>query len=292
MTDVTTEMVRSLRTRTGAGLMDCKRALVEAKGDMSGAADWLRLKGRSRAEKRAARSAKEGVVALALQADGGGAALLELNSETDFVARNGLFADLASSLAERALGMGGQIEALRRESAETIDDLAAQLGEKIHLRRAVCLEGKGAFLASYLHGKVAERCGRIGVLVALRAPDGAGDGLETLGRHIAMHIAASKPLAIGVEDLPAALVKKERALLEEEARQSGKPEKILGKIVEGRLEKFYAESALLKQEFVVNPDETVAEALAKASEAFGGEVSVAAFARLGVGEDEDEEEKA
>ena len=296
MVEISAELVRSLRERTGAGLMDCKTALKESAGDMDAARDWLRVKGRARAEKRAQRSAKEGVIALSLSDKGDEAALIELNSETDFVAGNEDFAALAKDIARHALmAPQGLEDFLKAEapsskaSKETIEDkikdATARMGENIILRRLGKLSAEEGVLASYLHQKREDSLGRIGVLVSLRAPQGHEESALSLGKEIAMHIAASAPQAVAVEDITPQAVEKERALLTEQASSEGKPEKILGKIVEGRLQKYYEEVALLQQEFIMTPGENVGAALKAASEECGGEVSVQDFIRFAVGED-------
>jgi len=286
---ITAQMVKELREKTGVGMMDCKTALQENDGDIEAAIDWLRTKGLAKAAKKAGRVAAEGLIGIA----GGDskAAIVELNAETDFVARNDQFQALGSAIAAAALGTDGTLAAVTAaelpgtgKSVETaITDAISTIGENMALRRADVLSVESGAVASYIHSAVAPGLGKIGVIVALES---AGDNakLSALGRQIAMHIAAASPLAVDVADLDAQTIERERAVFAEQARESGKPENIIDKMVEGRLRKFYEESVLLKQTFVIDGENTV-EAVLKAAEAdIGAPVAIAGFIAYRLGE--------
>ena len=299
MAAITAALVKELREKTGAGMMDCKTALVETGGDLEAAIDWLRTKGLAKAAKKAGRAAAEGLIGIA----GGqkAAAMIELNSETDFVARNEQFQALVREAAETALGTDGSLEAvLAAQLASTgksvddsVKDAVATIGENMTLRRAARMEVAEGHVANYVHGPVAPGLGKIGVLVALSSTAG-DDALSGIGRQIAMHIAATSPLAATVEELDPAIVEKERDVLAAEARESGKPEQIIDKMVEGRIRKFYEEIVLMKQTFVVNPDLTVEQALDEAAKAAGAPIKLEGFAlfKLGEGVEKDESDFA
>ncbi|MEM6488532.1 MAG: translation elongation factor Ts [Pseudomonadota bacterium] len=285
---ITAGLVKELRDKTGVGMMDAKKALVESDGDMEAAVDWLRKKGLAKAEKKAGRTAAEGLVAIAVA--GGKGVAVEVNSETDFVARNAEFQALVGEIAQIALGYD-DIEALKaapmagKTVQDAITDKVATIGENMTLRRMAKVEGD--LVAMYVHNAVADGMGKIGCLVALRggaAADGAG-----VGRQAAMHVAAHdpRPQALDVDDLDPALVEREKNVLTDQARASGKPDNVIEKMITGRLNKFYQEVCLLRQNFVMNPDLTVAKAVAEGA---GGAV-VAAFARLEVGEGIEKEEE-
>jgi elongation factor Ts len=294
MAEVTAALVKTLRDKSGVGMMDCKKALQETGGDIEAAVHWLRAKGLAKAAKKADRVAAEGLVAIALRDDGAGmtGALIELNAETDFVARNDGFQALARQIASAALDVEGGADAVRAAALadgqsveEAITHLIATIGENMVLRRAARFKvGKGA-VGAYMHGALAGAgdLGRIGVLVAI---EGEGDQalLKDLGRNIALHVAASSPLSVSVEDLDPAAVERERAVFSEQALASGKPAAVVEKMVEGRLRKFYEEAVLLKQAYVRNPDETVEQLVASAARASGAPAKVLGFARLGLGE--------
>ncbi len=287
MAEITAALVRELREATGAGMMDCKKALMETDGDVSSAIDWMRKKGMAKAAKKAGRIASEGVVAVAQNGNAG--AMIELNSETDFVSRNGDFQDFAKKLADLALRVGGDVDVINNstDNGETIETalttMIAKIGENMSFRRAVQLSVPNGVVASYVHNAVAPDLGRIGVLVALESTADA-DKLTDLGRKIAMHVAATSPLALGIEDLDQDVVAKERDVFSEQARASGKPDNIIGKMVEGRLRKFYEEVVLLKQAFVMNPDQTVAQLVEAAANDLDAPVTLVAFSRMGLGE--------
>ena len=276
---ITAAQVKELREKTGAGMMDAKKALTETGGDMEAAVDLLRVKGLAKAEKKAGRTAAEGLVALAVT-DGAGV-LVEVNSETDFVARNPEFQQMARAIAQAALGVD-DLEALKTASMggktvdEVVKDKIATIGENMSVRRMARLGGD--WVASYVHNQVAEGLGKIGVLVALSGGDGAA--AAQIGRQVAMHVAATSPASLDVADLDPALVEREKQVLTEQAKESGKPDAVIEKMITGRLNKFYQEVCLLRQQFVVNPDLTVAQAV----EQTGQGLKVTAFRRFAVGE--------
>jgi elongation factor Ts len=293
MAEITAALVKALRDKSGVGMMDCKKALQETGGDMEAAVDWLRAKGLSKAAKKADRVAAEGVVALASRADGAGmtAAVIELNAETDFVARNEGFQATARKIAHAALGVEGDVEALRAariEGGDTVSDaithMIATIGENIVLRRSARFSVSQGAIGAYIHGAVAGAAdlGRIGVLVAV---EGTGDQatLKELGRNIALHVAASAPLSLSVDDLDPAAVERERAIFTEQAIASGKPPAVAEKMVEGRIRKFYEEAVLLKQAYVRDPDQTIEQLVADAAKAVGSPVTVKGFVRLALG---------
>ncbi|MBO6892980.1 MAG: elongation factor Ts [Roseibium sp.] len=291
---ITAAMVKELREKSGAGMMDCKTALTESGGDMEAAVDWLRTKGLAKAAKKAGRVAAEGLVGVA--AEGNKAAVIELNSETDFVARNEGFQELVSKVAKVALGTDGSVEAVAaadvdgKPVSETITDAVATIGENMTLRRSAVLSASEGVVSTYIHGKVVEGLGKIGVLVALES-SGDADKLNALGRQIAMHIAATSPLALNTDDLDPAVVERERTVFSEQARESGKPENIIEKMVEGRLRKFYEEVTLVKQAFVINPDQTVEQAVEALAKELGTEVKLSGFVRFALGEGIEKEEQ-
>lgn len=289
MATITATMVKDLREKTGAGMMDCKAALNETNGDMEAAVDWLRAKGLAKAAKKAGRVAAEGLIGLA--AAPLEAVLVEVNSETDFVARNQKFQHMVSTIASAALKAKGDLDKLaaakfgdgKATVAETIKEMIAAIGENMTLRRTAYLSTPKGIVASYMHNVIAPGLGKIGVIVAL---DSGGDSeqLKTFGRQLAMHIAAANPQAIDVESLDKALIDRERAVLTEQAKESGKPANVIEKMVEGRLRKFYEEVVLLAQAFVHNPDQTVAKALAEAEKAAGAPIKITGFYRFALGE--------
>ncbi len=286
---ISAAQVKELRDKTGAGMMDCKKALIENGGDMEAAVDWLRTKGLAKAAKKAGRVAAEGLVAIAV--DGTRAAVVEVNSETDFVARNENFQTLVRDIAATALGAGGDRDATAAAAYpgtdHSVDDqlreAIATIGENMTLRRTAGLAVDAGVIASYVHNAAAPGLGKIGVLVALEST-GDRDSLSALGKQIAMHVAASNPLAVTPEDVDRAAADRERAVYAEQARESGKPENIIEKMVEGRMRKYFEEVALMKQPFVVDPDNTVEKAVEAASKEIGSPITVKAFVRLAVGE--------
>lgn len=292
---ITAAMVKELRETTGAGMMDCKTALKETDGDMEAAIDWLRAKGLSKAAKKAGRVAAEGLVGVS--AVDGKAAVIELNSETDFVARNENFQKLVKGVAEAALEAEGNLEKLNAASfpgssksvEEEIKDAVATIGENMTLRRAAGLSVSEGVVASYVHSSVVENLGKIGVLVAIES-SGDKAKLNDFGRKVAMHVAATNPLALTVDQLDGDVVERERAVFSEQARESGKPENIIEKMVEGRMRKFYEEVTLLKQAFVIDPDNTVEKAAEALAAELGTPVKIAAFVRFALGEGIEKEE--
>ncbi|UOM34815.1 translation elongation factor Ts [Acuticoccus sp. I52.16.1] len=292
---ITAQQVKALREKTGVGMMDCKTALNETGGDMEAAVDWLRKKGLSKAAKKADRVAAEGLIGA--YAQGTKAALVEVNSETDFVGRNEIFQKLVSTIAAEALASGGDIDALKaqpfpgssRNVGDEVTESIATIGENLTLRRTAMLEVAEGTVATYIHNAVAPGLGKLGVLVAMSS-SGDKDKLDELGRKIAMHIAAVGPLALTPDEVPAEAAERERAVYSEQARASGKPESIIEKMVEGRMRKFYEEVVLLKQAFVVNPDQTVEQAVKEAEGDIGGPIQVTGFVRFVLGEGIEKEE--
>ena len=292
MAEITAALVMELRAKSGVGMMDCKKALQETDGDINAAIDWLRAKGLSKAAKKADRVAAEGLVAVASKEDGKGeiGAAIEFNSETDFVARNELFQNAAKAFAEKGLEHH-TVEALHGaelESGKTIQDevtnMIATIGENMQLRRAARLSVDEGVVASYVHNAVAPGLGRIGVLVALH---GGGDkvALRELGRKIAMHVAATAPLSLNTDDLDPAAIEKERQVLTEKAKEEGKPENMIVKIVEGQINKFQKDVVLTKQPFVMNPDVTIEQLVADTGKELGAPgLHLAGFVRLALGE--------
>jgi len=283
MAEVTAALVKDLREKTGAGMMDCKRALVENDGDTEAAIDWLRKKGLSQAAKKSGRVAAEGLVGVASSVNK--AAMVEINSETDFVARNEAFQAFVSNVAKVALEVGEDIEAIKaaaypgtgRTVAEEIVFLVSSIGENMVLRRARVLSVPSGVVASYIHSAVAPGLGKIGVLVAIEGETEIS-AMETLGRQVGMHVAATRPDALDVDAVdPAALVR-ERAVLSEQARASGKPEAIIEKMVEGRIKKYYEEVVLLEQVWVHDGESRVRAVAQKAG------VKLSGFARFHLGE--------
>jgi elongation factor Ts len=291
-------MVKELRDKTGAGMMDCKNALSETGGDMEAAVDWLRAKGLAKAAKKAGRVAAEGLVGVATGA--GKAAMVEVNSETDFVARNADFQSLVAGIAEAALGTDGSLDAISRAKLadgrtveEALKAAIATIGENMTLRRSAILSVEPGAVASYVHSAVAPGLGKIGVIVGLRS---SGDvaRLAAIGRQVAMHIAAASPIAVRAEEVDPAVVARERAIFTEQARESGKPDQIIAKMVEGRIRKFFEEVVLLSQNFVVDTEKTVEQAIAAAEADVGAPIEVTEFVvfRLGEGVEKQESDFA
>lgn len=288
MATITAAMVKELRTTTGAGMMDCKTALTENDGDMEASVDWLRTKGLASAAKKAGRVAAEGLVGIAM--DGTEGALVEINSETDFVARNDQFQEMVSTIAK--LGLKAEtteaLAALPYGSGElTVDGhlkkMVGSIGENMVLRRCDRVQVSKGVVASYMHNAIAPGLGKIGVLVGLES-SGDKDKLAELGRKIAMHVAAANPLALTQDDVDATTVERERAVLIEQAKEAGKPDNIIEKMVEGRLRKFYEEVALLSQIYVVDGESKVGDAIKSAESDVGGEIKITGFTRFALGE--------
>jgi elongation factor Ts len=291
---ITAAQVKELREMTGAGMMDCKAALNETGGDMDAAVDWLRKKGLSKAEKKAGRTAAEGLIGV----DSGfrEAAVVEVNSETDFVARNEQFQTIVRNVSKVALAYGEteKVAAARypdsdKTVADTIKDAVGTIGENMSFRRSAKLSVPHGAVASYIHNAVADNLGKIGVLVAIETT-GNAEAAKAFARQVAMHVAAINPLALTPEEVDPAAVEREKAIFSDQARASGKPENIIEKMVEGRLRKFYEEVVLLKQAFVLNPDLTVEKALKEAEKEIGAPATITGFVRYALGEGIEKEE--
>jgi elongation factor Ts len=287
MANISASMVKELRESTGAGMMDCKAALTETSGDMTAAQDWLRKKGLSKAAKKAGRVAAEGLIGVKVQGTKG--VVVEVNSETDFVARNDLFQGLVKMIADVALGVGTDVEKINAAKAgsitiaEAVADTIAKIGENMTLRRAAALSvGKGA-VGSYVHNSVSDGLGKIGVLVALEST-GKADELAGLGRMIAMHVAAANPQALDAAGFDPATVAREKDVLADKFKAQGKPANVIEKIVESGLKTFYKEVCLLEQAYVHDPAKSVAQALKEAEGKVGAPIKVTGFVRYGLGE--------
>jgi elongation factor Ts len=288
MAEITAALVKDLREKTGAGMMDCKKALTETGGDLEGAVDWLRKKGLAAAAKKAGRVAAEGLVGVAAMGPRG--AMVEVNAETDFVARNESFQDFVRKVTDLAVAGGGDMEKVKAAAypgGGTVDEkltsLVATIGENMTLRRAVGLSVGQGVVASYVHNAAAPGLGKIGVLVALES-SGPADKVAALGKQIAMHIAAANPMSLSVADLDKAAIERERNVLAEQAKSSGKPDNVIAKMVEGRLRKFYEDVVLLEQVFVVDGESRVSAVLDKAAKDIGAPVKITAFRRYALGE--------
>ncbi len=288
MAEITASLVKELREKTGAGMMDCKRALGETSGDIEGAVDWLRKKGLAAAAKKAGRVAAEGLVGVATGGHAG--AVVEVNSETDFVARNDAFQNLVRQVAGLALAKA-DIDAVKaapfpdtgRSVAEELTHLVATIGENMNLRRVRRLEVAKGAVVSYVHNALTTGLGKIGVLVALESIADT-DKLMALGRQLAMHVAAANPQFLAIADVDAASLERERDILREQAKASGKPEAIIDKMVEGRLRKYYEEVVLLEQIFVVDGESRVAKVVEASAKDAGAPIKIAGFARFALGE--------
>ncbi|TAN00564.1 MAG: elongation factor Ts [Rhizobiaceae bacterium] len=286
---ISAAQVKELRDITGAGMMDCKAALAETNGDMEAAVDWLRKKGIAKADKKAGRTAAEGLIGVA--SDALSAVVVEVNSETDFVARNEAFQEIVRNVAKAALSTGGSSEAVasapypgsQKSVADTIKDAVGTIGENMGFRRSKKLGVGAGTVATYVHNAIVDNLGKIGVLVAIET-EGNADAARTFGRQVAMHVAATNPLALTTDEIDPATVAREKNIFSEQARASGKPEAIIEKMVEGRLRKFYDEVVLLKQAFVINPDFTVEQALKAAEKDIGAPAAITGFVRFALGE--------
>jgi elongation factor Ts len=289
MATIGATLVKELRDKTGAGMMDCKAALAETNGDMEAAIDWLRAKGLAKAAKKAGRVAAEGLIGLAAAAHE--AALVEVNSETDFVARNATFQEMASGIAKAAVGAKGDLDKLLKAKfpggkatvADTVTEMIGTIGENMTLRRTGYLAVKNGTVASYMHNTLAPGLGKIGVIVALESK-GEPKQLAAFGKQLAMHIAAANPQAVDVESLDKDVIARERAVLTEQAKDSGKPAPVIEKMVEGRLRKFYEDVVLLAQAFVHDPETKVENAVADAEKAAGAPIKIVGFHRFALGE--------
>lgn len=284
---ITAAMVKELREITSAGMMDCKKALNETNGDMDAAIDWLRTKGIAKADKKAERIAADGLIAAATSGTKG--VVVEVNSETDFVARNEIFQATVAKIATLGLDAADSASLASVEFedgksvTEFLTELVGKIGEKMSFRRMDKLEVSEGVVTSYIHNAVATDMGRIGVLIALES-SGDTDKLEELAKKIAMHVAATSPLANTVADLDQAIVSKEREMLKAEAIDSGKPEAIVDKMVEGRMQKFFKESVLATQIFVMDGERTIEKVLEDEGKAIGADIKLTGFVRMAVGE--------
>ncbi|HWV54884.1 translation elongation factor Ts [Pseudorhodoplanes sp.] len=293
MAEITAALVKDLREQTGAGMMDCKSALTETKGDVEAAIDWLRKKGLSKAAKKADRVAAEGLIGIST-APGKGS-VVEVNAETDFVARNDHFQGLVKLIADAALSSGGDVEAVRAAKVgdktvqEAIASAIATIGENMTLRRAASLSVSQGVVGTYMHNSISDGLGKIGVLVALES-SGDTQELAALGRLVAMHIAAAGPLAVDSSGLAADVIEREKGVLSDKAKASGKPANVIEKIVESGLKSFYKEVCLLDQPYVHDDKKSVAQALKEAEGKVGGPIKVTGFVRYKIGEGIDKQE--
>jgi len=289
MAEITAGMVKDLREKTGAGMMDCKSALAETKGDMEAAIDWLRKKGLSKAAKKAGNVAAEGLIGVAARSGAG--AVVEVNSQTDFVARNEQFQAIVAKVAALALDAGGDVAKLLKMPfpglGNTVEGqvtaLSGSIGEKLELRRTAHFWVSPGVVSTYVHAQAAPDLGRIGVLVSLKSSGDAGK-LATLGRQIAMHVAAANPLALTAAKVDPALIEREKAIFADQARATGKPENVIAKMVEGRLRKFFEEVVLLEQPFIMDNDKKVAAVVKEAEKDVGAPISIEGFVRYALGE--------
>ncbi len=294
MATISAAMVKELREKTGAGMMDCKTALNENGGDMEAAVDWLRTKGLASAAKKAGRVAAEGLVGIAT--DGTTGAVVEVNSETDFVARNEQFQEMVSKIAHLALKAKDtqELEAMAYGDgglsvAEQLKEMVGTIGENMILRRSQRVEVGEGVIGHYMHNAAATGLGKIGVLVGLES-SGDKAKLDELGRKLAMHVAAANPIAVTEADINPDVIERERTVLSEQARESGKPENIIEKMVEGRLRKYYEEVALMSQVYVIDGESKVGDAIKAAEGEIGAPVKVTGFARFALGEGVEKEE--
>jgi len=287
MANISAGMVKELRDATGAGMMDCKAALTENDGNMEAAVDWLRKKGLSKAAKKAGRVAAEGLIGL--KVDGGKGVLVEVNSETDFVARNDLFQGLVKMIADVALKVGTDVEAIKAGKvgditvADVITGTIAKVGENMTLRRAASLSVKQGVIGSYMHNSSAEGLGRIGVIVAVESA-GNADELAAIARQVAMHVASANPGALDPASLDPSVVAREKEVLADKFHQQGKPENVIAKIVESGLKTFYKEVCLLEQPFIFDDKKSVTQALKQAEGRAGSAITVTGFVRYALGE--------
>ena len=299
MTNITAAMVKELRETTSAGMLDCKKALTETNGDMEQAIDWLRKKGLASAAKKASRIAAEGLVAVAV--DGNKGAVVEVNSETDFVAKNEIFQEYVEDAAQVALMYKGEVcdmktfqcPKVHKSFEERLTDMIAKIGENMNLRRAKMIEVKDGVVASYIHNAARPNVGKIGVLVALEST-GDKTKLAELGKHIAMHVAASAPQFLDIASVDPAAVEQEKSILAEQAKASGKPANIIEKMVEGRVKKYYDEVVLEEQAYIMDPDKKVKDVIAEAAKELGTDIKLKEFVcfRLGEGLQKKEEDFA
>jgi elongation factor Ts len=296
MAEITSALVKELRDKTGAGMMDCKKALTESGGDLERAVDWLRTKGLATAAKKAGRVASEGLVAVAVHGNRG--ALVEVNAETDFVGRNESFQGFVRDVAQVVLQAGGDAEKIKaapypgssRNVGDQLTHLISTIGENMTIRRATVIAVDKGVMASYMHSAIVPGIGKIGVLVALES-SADPKRLEALGKQIAMHVAAARPASVSKDDLDPAAIERERNVLAEQAKGSGKPPEIIAKMVEGRLRKFYEEVCLVDQVYAIDGESKVGAVLQKAAKELGAPVTVKRFAVFKLGEGIEKEQK-
>jgi elongation factor Ts len=294
MATISAQIVKELREKTGAGMMDCKAALGETDGDMEKAVDWLRKKGLAKAANKAGRTAADGLIGLAQTATKG--VVVEVNSETDFVARNEFFQGLVRMIADIALRVGTDVDVIKQAKighltvAEAIADSVAKIGENMTLRRAASLSVAGGVIANYVHSQVAEGLGKIGVLVAIET-SGNADEATKFGRMVAMHVAASNPQALDSSRLDADIVRREKEVLADKAKAAGKPDNVIEKIVESGLKTFYKEVCLLDQPFIHDPGKSVTQAAKEAEGKVGAPIKITGFIRFALGEGVEREKK-
>ena len=289
MTEITAAMVKELREATNAGMLDCKKALVEADGNMETAVDWLRKKGLATAAKKASRVAAEGLVAVVVEGNKG--AVVEVNSETDFVAKNETFQEYVEDAALVALMNNGELcdmktfqcPKVHKSFEERLTDMIAKIGENMNLRRAKVVSVNDGIVASYVHNVARNNLGKIGVLVALESKADKAK-LAELGKHIAMHIAASQPLYLNIAGVDPLAVEHEKSIFAEQAKASGKPENIIEKMVEGRVRKYYDEVVLEEQAYIMDPDKKVKQVVAEAAKELGADIAITDFAYFKLGE--------
>ena len=289
MANITAAMVKELRNTTGAGMMDCKTALQENDGDIEASVDWLRTKGLAKAAKKASRVASEGLVGA--YSDGTSGAVVEVNSETDFVSRNEIFQGMVSEIVKLAADVDGDFEKLKaatypggsKSVEDHVTEMVGTIGENMNVRRSAALSVSKGVVASYIHNQIADGLGKIAVLVGLET-EGNADAAKAFGHQVAMHIAAINPLALTQDELDPEVVDRERQVYSEQARESGKPENIIEKMVEGRMRKFFEESVLLSQTFVVDGENSVAKAAELAAADIGAPVKITGFVRFELGE--------
>lgn len=286
---ISASQVKELREATGAGMMDCKAALTETDGDFEAAVDWLRKKGIAKADKKSGRTAAEGLIGVA--GDATNAVVVEVNSETDFVARNDAFQEIVRNVAGVALGTNGSTDAVGaadypgtgKSVNDTIKDAVGTIGENMSFRRSAKLSVGAGAVSTYVHNAIADSLGKIGVLVSIETA-GNADAARAFGRQVAMHVAATNPLALNPDEVDSSVADREKAIFIDQARASGKPDNIIEKMVEGRMRKFFEEVALVKQAFVINPDLTVEAALKEAEKEIGAEAKITGFVRFALGE--------
>lgn len=296
MAQITAALVKELREKTGAGMMDCKKALGENHGDVEASIDWLRTKGLATAAKKAGRVASEGLVGIAI--DGTKGAVVEINAETDFVARNETFQDFVTTASNIALTTGNDVDALKaapfpgeeRNVQEQLTHMIATIGENMSIRRVQTLSVDKGVVSSYIHTALAPGIGKIGVLVALETEADAAKA-DAFGKQLAMHVAAAKPQSISRDDIDQEVVDRERAIFAEQARESGKPAEIVEKMVEGRIRKFYEEACLVDQTFVIDGDSKVSTAIEAAGKEAGGPITLKGFSLFVLGDGIEKEEE-